>query len=121
MNNIREALRERMAKPRKTTTVELPDLGVPVILRALKYGEVKDVITADVPRYLELMLPRMLVDSEGNRLFTDDERFELEELSIEDFGTLMQAAGKLNGFTKEVVEDTIKNSQAVLSIASASA
>ncbi len=117
MSNLREALRARRGQPRETVTVDLPKLGVPVTLRALTYGDVKD-IAGEVGKYLEVLLPRMMVDAEGNRLFQDDEALELDELTTEEFGILMTAAAKLNGVTKEAVDETIKNSKASLSLVS---
>lgn len=110
MENLKDMIRESRSRARKTTTVDVPELGVPVILQQLKYGDVRDLLDGDNPaRHLGTMLARMIVDENGNRLFSDAESAELDELSSGSFQVLMNAANTLNGFSKAEISKTVKN------------
>lgn len=115
MGNLREALRERKAAPRETTSVTVPDMGLdePVILQKLLYGELKDVYSGgkDATDFPSVMLSRMVVDKDGQREFTDKEKGYFDALPAKAFRVLMDAANKLNGFGEDEVAATLKNSE----------
>jgi hypothetical protein len=106
--NLRDRIREDRDRPRKTATVNLNGMG-DVLLRQLKYGEIKDLITGEPVAQMTTMLGRMIVDESGARIFSDDDALELEALPPSSFNALVEAANDLNGLSRKQIEATTKN------------
>lgn len=57
------------------------------------------------------LVVRCAVDQNGNRLFSDDDAYELERKSAAAVNRLFKKACELNGITEKEQEDIIKNSE----------
>lgn len=122
MGSLRDGLRRSKEAPRKRIEVDVPglDLDGPVLLQQLLAGEMQGVYGGG-EQALPLMLTRMVINADGSRQFTDDERDYFNAMPLDSFGVLMAAANKLNGFGEKEAEKTIKNSEAGQSAVSVSA
>jgi hypothetical protein len=90
----------------RTEAVELPELDCVVILRQLNAGQSLSLEKHD----LIPMLAMMIIDENGNRVFTTPAHLEnLGNMSAQTFGRLIEVAARLNGATQEALETTVKN------------
>jgi hypothetical protein len=102
----------------KTVTVELPEYECAVILRQLNCGQ---SLTLD-PKNIVLYVAMMIVDENGNRVFTTDEDLaNLANMSSLVFDRILTAANELNAASEKAMETTVKNSPPSLSEVSVSA
>jgi hypothetical protein len=93
---------------RKTISVDVPDLNVRVLLRELSIAQLRG-IENDLTKQLALMI----VNEAGDRVFKTKEDMEkLSELSAAAGTLLIKEAGKLNGVSKQAMDDALKNSEA---------
>lgn len=99
----------------KTQKVFCPELGGSVILRELTAGQISDIrsnadLGADIPFQLSLMI----VDEEGNLLFSDKQGIALlrHKLKASAAMRLIAEANKLNKETEEAVDEVVKNLEA---------
>lgn len=98
--------RESILAARKTTTVEIPEIGETFILRELSVGEMRKLSNDDIAQQLSLMI----VDESGTRRFDDEEGVQiLSELSASVTMRLIAAAAKINNVGQAVVDDVVKN------------
>ena len=112
----------------KNTLLEVPEWGGSVYIKAFtirqkeifergvtdKKGNRKNVNVA------ALLCQMTIVDEEGNLLFSDDDISDLKRKSAMAMTRVFDEAARLNGFTKEDVEELEKNSETVQSDNSAS-
>jgi hypothetical protein len=104
---------------RKTVRVEIPETDCVVILRELSSSEVAGMEkNKDIPHQLALMI----VDEQGQRIFQTEEEIQNlgENMGFSTAILLMKEGAKLNGISKEALDDAIKNSAASLRADSAS-
>jgi hypothetical protein len=93
---------------RKTISVDVPALNVTVLLRELSIAQLRG-IENDLTKQLALMI----VNEAGDRVFKTKEDMEkLSELSAAAGTLLIKEAGKLNGVSKQAMDDALKNSEA---------
>ena len=111
MANLDEILEQKANQPLKTLVVRLPHLNVDITLRELEYIDVKD-LPDDLEDKLRMMLARMVLRDDGQRAFSDGNSDRLDHLNARDYRALSEAALKLNGYSKDSQEETIKNSEA---------
>lgn len=115
----REQLLKR--RPRRTTVVEVPELGGSVTLRALTEGErsryemsflnKKGVPRADlVEQARARLIVESAVDEQGNLLFGPDDVEALYQLDASITARLYDEARKLSGFEESDIESLAKNS-----------
>jgi hypothetical protein len=96
------------ASNRKTIVVDCPELECSFRLRALSIGQAR-AMTNDSIKQLALMI----VDEDNQLIFTTDEDLEnLAEMPASVANLLAEAAAKLNGVSKEAMEEARKNLQA---------
>ena len=96
------------------TELDVPEWGGTIRLQSLTGADAnaigamsqKDVFTSDALVRLVIM---SVVDAEGNKVFTDDNRDELNKRNAQVLIRIGQAALKLNGLSKEAIEDAAKN------------
>jgi len=98
------------AAARKTVRVQVPELdefGVTeIILRELSVKQLGQMDNQDITKQLSLMI----VDENGERIFTSDEDLRnLSEMSAKITTRLITAAAKLNGISQAAVDESIKN------------
>ena len=94
-----------LAAARKTITVEIPELECAVILRELSLAQLSKLDNDTVHQ-----LAMMIVDENGERLYTTDEDLaNLAEMSAGVSTRLLVAAAKLNGISQTAVDESIKN------------
>lgn len=106
-----------LAAKRKTVKVEVKELGCSVILRELSISQLNSIDT-DLTKQLAMTI----VDENGTRVFTSEEDIkELSEMSASVATFLIKEAAKLNGATKEAIDNALKNLQAGPSTGSVSA
>lgn len=111
MANLDECINEKTSNPRKTVVVRLPQLNVDITLRELEYDDVKD-LPDDLEDKLRIMLGRMVLRDDGSRAFSDATAERIGHLNARDYRALSEAALRLNGYSKDVQDETIKNSEA---------
>lgn len=104
---------------RQLQKVEMPDWGEPVYIKGMSAAEKDDFEAAQVSlnakgKALHNFRARLVVatacDEQGNRVFSDEDVDALGELPAKDVAKLFDVATKLNGMSKEDVEDLEKNS-----------
>lgn len=109
------------AARRRTVRVEIPELEGSFVLRELSSDQL-DGLKADDPRKTTSLLALSIVDDDLRRIYTSEEDVaNLSEMSVGTRKALSEAMATLNGFSKEAVDEAIKNSVASLSAASVSA
>lgn len=108
----------------KMFAVELPDMGrtVNVLKGTVKTLEVMDTFIGENDGALQ-QVALILVDPDGNRLLNTPEDIEKArgEMSLDDLRAILDEFAMLNHLTKPKIQETIKNSEASLSVVSASA
>lgn len=99
-----------LLKLRKTVRVELPETDCTVILREMGYGQLMSLDTDEDRRDVVKQLAMMIVNEDGDLIFTTPEDLKrLAELGRKAIVTLAEAAGTLNGSSKEASEELTKN------------
>lgn len=119
-NNGHGGGRTNFAAMRRSTTVDIPEYGCVFRLRALSVSQLMQLKgdTDNIPK----LLACMLIDESGNQIYStsDSDLAELGEMSLSAMKLLVDAAGTLNGTTKEATEQALKNSVASVSTDSGS-
>lgn len=111
MSNLKEAIRAR-SQQRKIVSVYIPELGQDVRLQSLTYGETKDLASLDSTQNAHRYLARMIVDENGQRVYTDEESIELDNLSADSIMKLSTASKELSNNDETSRAELIKNSEA---------
>lgn len=117
----REALLQK--RPRRTITVELPELGGTVIVRELSEGERSryegsfldkegkpKVSSLDDAR--RRLIVESVVDADGNKVFTPDDIPAIRDMGASAASRMYNAARDVSGFTDADIEELVKNSSA---------
>ncbi len=102
---------------RAVSTVEVPELETTFTLRALSRKQL-DGLKGEDNTTSNLLAASIVDPSTLQPIYTAE---ELGEMSITASALLADALGKLNGFSKEAIDDAAKKSAASLSTASVSA
>lgn len=100
----------------RTFTIDIPGTDYAVRVRELSAEEL-DALPADI--YAQLAA--LLVDDNGEHVFTDPADPALKQFSYGVMKHIITETTKLNGATPEAIEAALKNSAAGLSTASVSA
>ena len=103
----------------RAETVEVPQWGGSVSIRVMS-GVDRDIFDAEMhasrksgrdfmANFRARLVARCLVDEAGQRMFSETEIEQLGQKSGVALDVIFQAASKLNGLSKEAVEDLAKN------------
>lgn len=115
----------------KTETVDVPEWGGQVIVRALDGAE-RDMLEAsmiegkgkntrvNLQNLRAKLVARSLVDENGKRLFEDGDIQALAHKSASALNRVYEVAQQLSGITQEDVEELTKNSSPAQSVDSGS-
>lgn len=96
-----------LAAKRKTVTVELPELGVSVILKELSAGQIRS-IEKDIVQQLAMSI----VDEAGERIYvSEDDIRALAEMPIHSANILAEHFMELNGVGQDAADAALKNSK----------
>lgn len=102
---------------RKTVTVEVPELETSFRLRALSMAQWKELRESGSDNGLH-QLAAAIIDEGGQPMYTVDELYEMTGTT---FTLLIDKLNELHGVTTQVMDDTVKKSEASLNTDSVSA
>lgn len=93
------------ADDRRIETVDVPEWGGPVGIKLLTLAELDAIQQASKGKNNAAAIAvRIIVDAEGNRIFTDDDAARLANKSMKAVTRVINAFNELNGFEDEAIE-----------------
>jgi len=112
--NIRDSILAQNTLP--TVPVTVPEWGTGLSVRSMTAAErdsfdasSRDGDTANLANFRARLVVRCLIDPDGKRVFTDADAEAVGKLPAGPVCAVFGAAAKLNGLTKDEVEEIEKN------------